>query len=164
MFSGDKLLGGPQAGKVVGRSDLIRQLSSHPVARAMRIDGPSLAALAVTLDRYADGTASALPFWAMAAAADLEERASRILEASGADGRVRIGASTVGAGSVPGAEVPSPVIEIRGNTDRRYLALLAGDVPVIARREEGALVVDPRTVFLDQEEDLAAEIARACRS
>lgn len=164
MFSGDKLLGGPQAGIVVGRAELVRTLSAHPVARAMRIDGPSLAALAATLDRYADGTASALPFWAMATATDLEDRASRILEASGVDGRVRSGASTVGAGSVPGAEVPSPVIEIREHADRRYLALLAEEVPVVARREEGALVVDPRTVFPDQEEALAAALGRVCRS
>lgn len=164
MFSGDKLLGGPQAGIVVGRADLVGRLASHPVARAMRIDGPSLAALSVTLDRYADGSAATLPFWAMATADDLEERAARIVEMSGAEGTVRQGASTVGAGSVPGAEVPSPVVEIRGDTDRRYLALLAGEVPVVARREEGALVVDPRTVFPDQEQALAAELARVCRS
>ncbi len=164
MFSGDKLLGGPQAGIVVGRADLVGRLASHPVARAMRIDGPSLAALSVTLDRYADGSAATLPFWAMATADDLEERAARILATSAAEGTVREGASTVGAGSVPGAEVPSPVIEIRGDTDRRYLALLAGEVPVVARREEGALVVDPRTVFPDQEQALAAELARVCRS
>lgn len=166
MFSGDKLLGGPQAGIIVGASDLVERLRSHPVARAMRIDGPSLAALGVTLERYADGTAGSLPFWAMATETSerLEVRCRAVLDAAALPGAsIETRTSTVGAGSVPGSEVPSPAIVIPGDTDRRYLALLAAPHPVVARREAGSLVIDLRAVNPTDDAILSEMLAATCR-
>jgi L-seryl-tRNA(Ser) seleniumtransferase len=164
MFSGDKLLGGPQAGIVVGRADLVAALRSHPVARAMRIDGPSLVALGVTLERYANGTARRLPFWAATNDA-LRDRCERVLSGAGlTDATIETRSSTVGAGSVPGSEVPSPVIVIDGETDRRYLALLAASTPVVGRREAGSLVIDLRAVFEADDAALIEALAVTCRS
>lgn len=166
LFSGDKLLGGPQAGIVVGRADLVDRLRRHPVARAMRIDGPSLAALDVTLERYASGDAASLPFWRMALAPfeALEQRCRTVIESAGMDARVETRASTVGAGSVPGSEVPSPVIVLDGSVDRRYLSLLGGDPAVVGRREEGSLVLDLRAVPAERDGEVSQALAVACRS
>ncbi len=146
MFSGDKLLGGPQAGIIVGDGSIIDRLKKHPVARAFRIDGPSLTALSVTLERYADGTAAGLPFWQMATATyeDLERRCRAI--ADGLPVTIVRATSTVGAGSVPGATVPSPAIAIEEGTDRNYRRLLAGSPPIVGHREGGRLLLDLRTV------------------
>jgi L-seryl-tRNA(Ser) seleniumtransferase len=159
MFSGDKLLGGPQAGILVGRVDLIERLRRHPVARAVRMDGPTLAGLTVTMEAYASGRAAALPFWRMATLGldSLEQRARRVLEASGADGSIVPGASLVGAGSVPGAEVPSPQIVLPDGDDR-YATLLAHRPPVLARRREGSLVVDLRAVDPEDDDHVAAAL------
>ncbi len=132
MFSGDKLFGGPQAGIIAGSSDLIAVLKAHPVSRALRIDGPTLAALTVTAEIHADGRAGELPFWTMATATvgDLGTRCESILGHSEVSGSVVDATSTVGAGSVPGSEVPSKAIAVDGVTaDRLYLALLAGACP-----------------------------------
>jgi L-seryl-tRNA(Ser) seleniumtransferase len=166
MFSGDKLLGGPQAGIIVGRRSVVDRVRTHPVSRAMRIDGPSLAALAVTLEEYARGTAGSLPFWAMATAApaSLRERIDVLIERSGLTAVVEDGVSTVGAGSVPGSEVPSPVMVVAGNADGLFLRLLSAQpAPVVARREDGRLVIDLRAVDPDDDADLATSLA-ACRS
>jgi L-seryl-tRNA(Ser) seleniumtransferase len=167
MFSGDKLLGGPQAGIVVGRADLVTRLRIHPVARAMRIDGPSLVALGFTLERYADGSAQRLPFWAMASTTHeaLLARCERVLSDAGlAEAAIETRSSTVGAGSVPGSEVPSPVIVIGGDTDRRYLGLLAASTPVVGRREAGSLVIDLRAVSEEDDTAVADALAETCRS
>jgi L-seryl-tRNA(Ser) seleniumtransferase len=167
MFSGDKLMGGPQAGVVVGQGSLVARLRNHPVARAMRIDGPSLAALAVTLERYADGTAASLPFWKMATApyGELEVRARQVVAEADIDAEVLSGTSTVGAGSVPGSEVISPVIAIPGATESRYLALLASaPFPVVGRREEGRLIIDLRSVEPADDTRVAAALRSVCRS
>lgn len=146
MFSGDKLLGGPQAGILVGTSSIIDRLRKHPVARAFRIDGPGLTALALTLDRYADGTAAQLPFWAMATAeyARLEDRCRTL--AGGLPVEIVRTMSTVGAGSVPGATVPSPAIAVEEKVDQNYGRLLAGSPPIVGRREGGRLLLDLRAV------------------
>ncbi|MDH3251058.1 MAG: L-seryl-tRNA(Sec) selenium transferase, partial [Acidimicrobiia bacterium] len=135
MFSGDKLFGGPQAGIIVGRQDLIGQLRRHPVSRAMRLDGASLNALVITAEMYADGRAGELPFWEMATTAvdELQRRCEQIAEHLHADCDVIDAFSTIGAGSVPGSEVPSRVMAFDGpDVDRLYLALLSGQVPVVA--------------------------------
>jgi L-seryl-tRNA(Ser) seleniumtransferase len=148
MFSGDKLLGGPQAGIIVGRKDLVRRLAGHPIARAVRIDGPTHAALAATLDLYASDRAAEVPFWAMVALPydDLEARHRRVLDAISGDGELIAGESLPGAGSVPGETIPSPNLRMKGNADVLWERLLGASPPILARRMEGNLIIDLRTV------------------
>ncbi len=144
-FSGDKMLGGPQAGVIVGNADLVARLKAHPAARALRIPGPTIASMTATLELYLDDRATEIPFWRMATAGDAElsERANQLAESTG--GSVETSASSVGGGSVPGSEIPGPVV-VLPDAERRWLALLDGDRPILARRSEGRLVVDPRTI------------------
>ena len=167
LFSGDKLLGGPQAGILAGRADLIDRLAKHPIARAVRCDGPTLAALATTLQMYADGRGDEIPFWAMVAAtpAELQTRLEQLLAGSGAVGEIRAGESVPGAGSVPGATVPTPVLALQEPpADVLWDRLLRSDPPVIARRETGELVIDVRTVPPHLDGLLTAALQAACRS
>lgn len=165
LFSGDKLLGGPQAGIIVGRTDLIDQLRRHPAARALRIDAATAAALTVTLEAYASGQAGDLPVWKMAASdrSHLEARAQAILTTTGIEGRIVEGHSTWGAGSAPGALIPGPVIEIAA-PQGAFTRLLGSDPPVLARRYRGLLIIDVRTVSPDEDQQLAAALRAACRS
>lgn len=166
-FSGDKLLGGPQAGILVGATDLIGRLRSNPVARALRVDGPTLAALTVTFARYADGTAGRLPFWQMATASfeQLRQRAIALLAFCGVKGSVEPGMSTVGAGSVPGSDIPTALVVIPVDAGTRFLRLLRAEpMPVVARREAGRLVLDLRAVPAEYDQPLAAALGEACRS
>ena len=148
LFSGDKLLGGPQAGIAVGRSDLISRMSRHPLARAVRIDGATHAALAATLEMYADDRAGEIPFWAMASLEyeSLERRHRRLLEALGNRGEVVVGESLPGAGSVPGETIRSPNLRLSGKADELWERLLSATPPVLARRHQGELILDLRTV------------------
>jgi L-seryl-tRNA(Ser) seleniumtransferase len=166
LFSGDKLFGGPQAGIIVGRSALIARLSRHPLARALRVDGSTVAALTATAEMYADGRAAQVPVWSIAMAdyAELEGRARRVLTESGIDGHIEPSDSVVGAGSVPGAVLPSPVIVVGGSADSAYRALLRGEPPVLARREGGRLLLDLRAVPKEFDGTLARALAAACRS
>ncbi len=165
LFSGDKLLGGPQAGIAVGDAAPIRAMARHPIGRAVRTDGATLAALGATLEMYADGRGADVPFWAMASrpAAQLRDRASDVLAASGCPGEVADGHSLPGAGSVPGQQLPSPVIHITASPDAVWRRLLRADPPVIARRDRGALVVDLRAVDPADDDRLAAALAAACQ-
>ena len=161
LFSGDKLLGGPQAGVIVGSERVVGRLRGHPLARALRPDAVTLAAMAATLEAYAEGVAEEIPFWSMALAPyeRLRARAEELAERVG--GTVEPGHSTVGAGSAPGALIPSPLVVLAGE-DRLYERLLALDIPIMARREGGALVVDLRCVDEGSDESIAAAVLR-CR-
>lgn len=167
FFSGDKLLGGPQAGVIVGRRDLIEKLAKHPVARALRLDAAGLAALTATLDSYANGSAADLPFWRMAttSAADLKDRYQKLIQSSAVRGEIQQDASTVGAGSVPGAEIKGPVLVIEHPpADVIFERLLGGHPPVVARRRQGSLILDLRSVPSERDGEVSAALAMACRS
>jgi len=179
-FSGDKLLGGPQAGLIVGRKEQIERLRRHPLARAIRIDKLTLAALQATLLHYLRGEAEReVPIWQMIVARreDLERRArvwADVAIAGGAVAEVADGESTVGGGSLPGEVLSSRVVRITGpaSGDRgrkrpgAWLSELArrlrlGTPGVIARIENDALILDPRTVLPVQDERVAQALAAA---
>jgi L-seryl-tRNA(Ser) seleniumtransferase len=164
-FSGDKLLGGPQAGIMVGRHDAVAAAARHPLARALRIDKLSLAALEATLALYRDPDLAAreIPVLAMlnAPAADLQRRAGRLAEATG--GEVIQSASRVGGGALPLLELRGPAVALdagAGGAEALALALRRGEPPLLARIHEGRLLLDPRTLS-DEEAAEAAEAIRA---
>ena len=140
-FSGDKLLGGPQAGVIAGRRDLVERCARHPLARALRPGGLVLAALQATALAYLRRDAgTTVPFWRMATVpvAELQERAAAL-----GGGQVVACASVPGGGSVPGLEIPSAGIALPGDLTaglRRF------EPPVIARVAEGRTIVDLRSV------------------
>jgi len=164
LFSGDKLLGGPQAGIAVGDPDSIDTMRRHPVARALRIAAPELAALTTTLEQYASGRGSEIPFWALASIPSgvLRRRCDAL--ASAIEGaRVEDDRSLPGAGSVPGQGIPGPVVRIAGAGEVAWQRLLDADPPVIARRDGDELVLDPRAVTDDDDAHVAEATAAACR-
>ncbi|MGH8923142.1 MAG: L-seryl-tRNA(Sec) selenium transferase [Acidimicrobiia bacterium] len=166
LFSGDKLFGGPQAGVIVGNTALVEKVARHPLARAFRLDGPTAAALAATAEMYADGRGADVPLWAMARVPYqvLESRLQHVLERSAVPAQIEEGPSVLGAGSVPGASIPSPVMVIEGEVDRLFARLLAGSPAVLGRREAGRLLVDLRAIPQSADEALAAALAAAWRS
>jgi L-seryl-tRNA(Ser) seleniumtransferase len=160
-FSADKLLGGPQAGVMVGTRDAVQACRRHPLARAVRIDKLSLAALHATLALYRDPelARAELPVLAMLDVAPevLEARALRLAEGCG--GEVVASTAKVGGGALPLLELPGPAVAVEvGLAD----ALRAADPPVIGRISEGRLLLDVRTLT-DDEADLAAAAVRAAR-
>lgn len=149
LFSGDKLLGGPQAGIIVGDAGLIETLRKHPLARALRVDKLTIAALNATLQSYARGKAKEeVPLWRMLSA-DPQELDRRAAAYAGAaeGGRVVLSRSMVGGGSLPGGGIESPVAVFPlAHATAASAALRRGNPPVITRIEDDALMADPRTV------------------
>ena len=167
LFSGDKLFGGPQAGVIVGRSEVILRLARHPLARALRVDGATVAALTATASMYADGRGGEIPVWRMATAsyAELETRTGQVVARVGGNNlAIEAGASVLGAGSVPGASVPSPVIIVAGKADKVFGALLSGEPPVLARRDAGRVIIDLRAIPSADDDRLIEALSVACRS
>ena len=164
-FSGDKLVGGPQAGFMVGRADLIARIRRDPLARAMRPDKVTMAAVALTLGLYRAGRATTdIPVWRMIAAPlpGLQARARALAARIGERATVVELRSTVGGGSLPGETLPSYGIALRGRSPRRLLTALRGGEPiVIGRIEADRVVLDLRTVDPLREGDLAAAVDRA---
>jgi L-seryl-tRNA(Ser) seleniumtransferase len=163
--SGDKLLGGPQAGLLVGRSDAIAACAGHPLARALRLDKLSLAALQATLALHRDPEAAraAVPVLAMlhAGPAELAARARRLAQASG--GEVVDAVARVGGGALPLLELAGPAVALPvlpAGPDALARALRAGEPPVVGRVEDGRVLLDPRTLT-DAEADLAGAAAAA---
>jgi len=164
-FSGDKLLGGPQAGILVGRREAVERARRHPLLRALRVDKIALAGLSATLAHYERGEAlSKVPVWrAIAQGTEaLGERAERWRAALGeaAPGaHLRDGRSAVGGGSLPEVTLPTRLLALPG-PEREKLAerLRRGDPAVVARIEEGLLVLDPRTVLPGEDEALVAAL------
>jgi L-seryl-tRNA(Ser) seleniumtransferase len=156
LFSGDKLLGGPQCGILAGRSELVAQLRSHPLARALRVDKLTFAALNATLLSYAAGRQlDEIPLWAMISmrAANVRRRAMRWAKAAGEHGSIRKSVSMVGGGSLPDEGVPTWVAAIRSPHGPDWLAshLRQHRPPIVARIQDGEVMLDPRTVNLSDD-------------
>jgi L-seryl-tRNA(Ser) seleniumtransferase len=163
--SGDKLLGGPQAGIILGRRDLIAKLKRHPLTRALRVDKTTIAGLQATLLHYLKGEAEEkVPIWQMIAAPveAVERRAiawTEKLAAAGITAEVVDGRSTVGGGSLPGETLPTKLLAIRVDSpDELANRLRAGDPPVIGRIEDDLLLLDPRAVLAEEDEVLIETI------
>ncbi len=167
-FSGDKLLGGPQAGLIVGRADLVERLRRHPLTRALRVDKATLAALQATLLHYVRGEAlREIPVWRMISAPldALERRASALSAALAEHGmavRIASAQSAVGGGSLPGETMPSVGLAIKVSAPNAVSARLrAGRPPVVARVAEGELLCDLRTVQPEEDATLLAALTAA---
>jgi L-seryl-tRNA(Ser) seleniumtransferase len=157
FFSGDKLLGGPQAGIIVGQQQYIEKLKKHPLARALRIDKTRLAGLIATLTHYLKGEALAkIPVWHMIAAPleDIERRADMWSQALAGTAKVIPGETMVGGGSIPGGSLPTMLVAIKsGNKDIQTISRIMRlrDVPLIGRIEKDKLLLDPRTVLPEED-------------
>ena len=171
-FSGDKLLGGPQAGLIVGAPDLVRRCARNPLARALRLDKMTIAALAWTLAEHAAGRAGeAVPVLEMLGRTPDEigrraERVAAALRAAGAgvDVSVEDGVSRVGGGAAPLRDVPTRLLVLRPlgrSVSAVESALRAGEPAIIARIEEERLLVDLRTVDPEEDDAVADALAHA---
>ena len=162
FFSGDKLLGGPQAGIVVGRGALVDRLARHPLARAVRIDKLSLASLNATLLHYLRGEAEReVPVWRMISATPegLKERAKGWESQLSGQYTVVEARSAIGGGSLPGETLPTWALSLDasslpGGADGVMRRLREGRPPVVARVEDERVLFDPRTVAHDEDGEL----------
>jgi L-seryl-tRNA(Ser) seleniumtransferase len=164
-FSGDKLLGAPQAGILVGKTELVSRLRAHPLTRALRVDKTTLAGLQATLLHYLKGDAhEAIPTWRMLAmpVEHLRGRAeawAQRLTTAGVEAQVIEGRSAAGGGSLPGETLPTCLVAIAVESPNALAARLRGcEPPVIARIENDLLCLDPRTVLPAQEQALLTAI------
>jgi L-seryl-tRNA(Ser) seleniumtransferase len=177
MFSGDKLLGGPQAGIIAGKKDLVQRVRRHPLFRALRVDKLTIAALEVTLNAYLRSAWEEIPAQRMIhlTAEELQQRAETflrqvrsLLPSSDAKMEIADGFSLAGGGSTPDQSLPSRIIRI---SSPKYAAAKleerlrrpASGVSVIARVEENRVILDLRTVFPEQQPQLAESLAAALR-
>ncbi|HEX5388033.1 MAG TPA: L-seryl-tRNA(Sec) selenium transferase [Gemmatimonadales bacterium] len=170
LFSGDKLLGGPQAGCLVGRRATIERCRRNPLARALRADKLTLAALEATLALYRDPDAARreIPVLAMlvATAPELAERAKQLAEACPAalDPELRAGASAVGGGAFPDAALPTTLVVLDPGplgADGLALRLRLGEPPIVTRVAEGRVLLDPRTIPAAAFGEVGAALRRA---
>jgi len=178
FFSGDKLVGGPQAGIIVGKKELIDKLKRHPLARAVRIDKVRLAGLATTLIHYLKGEATKkIPVWRMISMPldELEQRARMWAGALGDLAQVIDGESMIGGGSLPGSTLPTKLVAIGGGSKRKSRNIaqaLARKLrnseksPIIGRISDDILLLDPRSVLPEEDQivlsvlqNLAAELS-----
>jgi L-seryl-tRNA(Ser) seleniumtransferase len=170
VFSGDKLLGGPQAGIAVGASRWVSAMRRHPLARALRADKLCLAALEATLNSYLEGTAEQnLPTLSMirTPASEVEERATKLAEdlrrnVPGLEVDVTPSVGRSGGGTLPTYEIPSFAVRL-GGTDPEHLAeeLRSADPPVVGRVREGRLWLDVRTLLPGDEEAVIVALGDA---
>ncbi len=171
-FSGDKMLGGPQAGIIVGRAPLVERIRAHSLMRALRVDKMTYAALEATLLEYLAGRAGEVPVMRMMGmnTEEIERRCRWLaaqLEGSGVETRVVEGASTIGGGSAPGALIPTRLLQVHQpgwSADRLDAAMRARDVPVIARIDHDRVVIDLRTVLPDEDALLAQALGAIAES
>jgi len=166
IFSGDKLLGGPQAGLIVGTAELVDRLARHPIARAVRADKLTLAAMEATLAMHAAGRRDELPVWQalLATGRDLRPRAEAVAAAVGPAARVVDGESVVGGGSLPGETLPGVLVAVdpgQVGDDLVLSRLRAHEPPVIARAERGRVLVDVRSVQPRQDKTVVEALRAA---
>lgn len=169
--SGDKLLGGPQAGLILGRARLIEKLKKHPLIRALRVDKTTLAALQATLLAYLEERAvEEIPVWQMIAARPtaLARRARKWRAALQQTPQLNVSlqvvdsVSTVGGGSLPGQTLPTKVLAVAcDSVDALAERLRHADLPVVARIEDNRLLLDPRTVLPEQDSLLISALKQA---
>ncbi|HAF60873.1 MAG TPA: L-seryl-tRNA(Sec) selenium transferase [Anaerolineaceae bacterium] len=160
-FSGDKLLGGPQAGIIIGKKDLLDRIKKHPLARALRPDKLCLAGLSATLSSYLRGKAEQeIPIWNMLSQSldEINARANRwktiVMQGEIIDGR-----SMVGGGSLPEESLPTRLLALPIKKPTLFLKLLREQpIPIIARIEDEKVLFDPRTVFKSQDEYLSGRL------
>jgi L-seryl-tRNA(Ser) seleniumtransferase len=168
LFSGDKLLGGPQAGIAVGRREAIESMKQHPLARAVRIDKASLAALGATIQHYLAGDAlEELPVWRMIATPldQISRRARRWSLVCGQHGETIEGRSAVGGGSLPGEELPTVVCAVTppdGDADAFAAALRRQPTPIVGRIRDDRVLLDPRTVDPRDDHEVEQALASLC--
>lgn len=169
-ISGDKLLGGPQAGIILGSKETVEQLRRHPLTRALRVDKVTFAGLQATLLHYLKNEATKkIPIWKMISARreDLEARAKKWadrLRAVPLDASTVDALSTVGGGSLPGETLPTCALTLTvPSPDEFAVRLRQNHPPIVARIEENRVIFDPRTVLPAEEEMLLAGIERAAR-
>jgi L-seryl-tRNA(Ser) seleniumtransferase len=173
-FSGDKLLGGPQAGIIAGKKEFVQRVRRHPLFRALRVDKLIIAALEVTLGSYQRGALDEIPAIAMIRTTpqEIEERSrnfirelTRSLPMDGLDIEIVDGESLAGGGSTPAQSLPSKVIRIRSerrsSTQIEQRLRRGSATSVVARIEDDCVVLDLRTVFAEQETALAEALTAA---
>ena len=169
FFSGDKLLGGPQAGIIVGEARLIDAVSRHPLARAVRADKLSMAGLAATLLHYVKGEAvEKVPIWRMIARSgdELSATARRWRHELGPHASVVPGLSTIGGGSLPGETLPTWLVSldaggVEGGAEALARRMRKTERPVVGRIEKERVFLDPRTVLPGEEETLLGVVRQA---
>ncbi len=169
FFSCDKLLGGPQAGVIAGKRDFVELAAHHPLARAVRADKLCLAALSATLLHYIRNEAiEKVPVWRMIAAPvdQLSKRAEGWLASIGEEVTVESGESTIGGGSLPGETLPTTLLSIDtrgldGGAEALISRLRNGAPPVVGRVVDECVLLDPRTVMPEEDEDLIRVIKKA---
>ncbi len=163
LCSGDKLLGGPQAGLLVGRRDLIDRCRRHPLARALRLDKLRIAALQATLELHLRGRRDEIPVWRMLGTdpASADRRCRRLagaLAAHGLDAAVGTAAGVPGGGSAPDTALPGPVVQLAAPRPTEVAdRLRAQDPPLVVRVADGLVLVDLRTVD-EADDDLVADL------
>jgi len=161
FFSGDKLMGGPQAGIIVGKKQFIDKLKKHPLTRAVRIDKIRLAGLVVTLIHYLKGEAiSKIPVWRMISAplAEIDQRARRWAQPLQGLAQVVEGETMIGGGSLPGGTLPTRLVAIGGEVKSMAQALSerlrCQEMPVVGRISGNVLLLDPRSVLPEEDEEV----------
>ena len=172
FFSGDKLLGGPQAGIIAGGKALVDVVARHPLARAVRIDKLSIAGLAATLEHYIRGEAlEKVPIWRMIAATpdEVKRRASTWTREIGEGVSLAKSESTIGGGSLPGETLPTWALAIdcqhfNGGAEEVARRLRQADSPVLGRIESGRVLLDARTVLPGEDSALLEAVGQALKS
>lgn len=163
LFSGDKLLGGPQAGMVVGRQELISRIAKHPLARSYRIDKLNLAGLEATLRLYAAGRENEIPLWRDLgrSLAELEAVARQWAAAWGEGATVSEGETEIGGGTFPGVGVPTWRVGLGGaRPDAVSAAFRLNEPAVVGRIEDGVFWLDPRAVTMEEAATVREAISR----